>query len=89
MDGKLSATETVRLTEWYSKNWDQHFKCPVCQSDKWQTGGHVVEMRPFRQGGFAFIQVISDCGYTIFLNASVMGVLDPLPVPAAPEKKDG
>ena len=99
LDGKLTETETVRLTEWYKKNWDHQFKCPICGSDTWQTGQHIVETRPYRRGIlgggpiYAYVQVFSvQCGYTVFLNAQIMGILDPPPPPASPvgtEKTDG
>lgn len=87
-EGKLTQTEKSRLADWYQKNWNQSFKCPVCQSDKWTTAEHTVEAPVYRGGTmiiggephYPLVAVFSiPCGYTVFMNAAIMGILDPPP----------
>jgi hypothetical protein len=82
------------MNEWIAKNWRADFSCPVCRSTQWTIIEHKLEFRPFVGGGlvmggptYPHVAIMSvPCGYTVFINALVAGVLDPVS-PAGDDKQ--
>lgn len=70
--------------------------CPVCKSAQWNVSDTIFELREFNSGSL----VVSDqnpiypvipmtctnCGNTIFLNAIIMGALEPRKLDQAVKK---
>lgn len=94
-EGKLTPAEKEKLEAWFRKNWKQDYKCPICDSVNWVSSEHVVETKIFRGGNlfiggptYLYIPITSiPCGYTVFLNATVMNILD-LPQISPPSPKE-
>ena len=77
--------ETREKIKQYLERWRVPV-CPLCGSDKWFIGEHLVQ--PFtvnrrghlQAGGVTYpqVMVISEpCGYTMFINAVAVGVMTP------------
>jgi hypothetical protein len=82
--GKLSEDEKVVVQTKINDLWRGSAKnCPICGSNKWIIGDHVVEapiitegVRGFGAGAYPSVMLISEvCGYTIFFNAVILGVI--------------
>lgn len=78
--------DRVKVTDWLRENWKGATLCPICAADNWSVGDHVIEIRVFQGklqhvgGGnlYPYVQLIcGTCGYTIFFNAIIMGLVDP------------
>jgi hypothetical protein len=90
--GMLTKEDYDKLAAWFAKFNRPFPNCPVCGSDKWTYGAHLLQ--PLTLGGGGQIQfggigypqvtiVSTPCGYTIFINAVIAGLLPPAP-PSAP-----
>lgn len=90
VDGKLSAEEIQKIMAWLA----QYPKaanaiCPMCDSQDWIIGDHLVQpVTQGRQGtifgGVAYPQVMlisNPCGFTRLVNAVVMGVVPGITLP--------
>lgn len=98
VDGKLTPEERAKVEAWLEKqDWFREGKCPICGDDHWAVGDHIVQ--PIRFGPMAFggpsypqVMLISNkCGYTLYFNAVIMGLLPaaasaeaPAPAPQKP-----
>jgi len=75
----------VKVADWIRENWKASMKCPVCETNDWRIGEDVVEIRPFIGHSvetvgnvYPFVQLFcSKCGYVIFFNAVISGIVDP------------
>lgn len=75
----------AKATDWFRNKWKGTTACPICQSDQWQIGEELLEIRQFHGGVFStggniypFIQVIcKTCGYTMFFSAVIAGIVKP------------
>jgi hypothetical protein len=81
--GKLNELEKADLRIKIDKIWTGSAKnCPICGSNKWFLGDHVVEspiinqeFRGFGSTAYPAVLLISElCGYTIYFNAVILGV---------------
>jgi predicted nucleic-acid-binding Zn-ribbon protein len=82
--GNLTATEFVLFERWLDSHWRKPHPCPVCGTDGWGTGGQIVvpitmgSNSSLRVGGQIVPQVFvlcHNCGYTMFFNAVLIGLL--------------
>lgn len=72
-----------RIIEWIKSYW-KHGPCPVCESDNWEAGP-VYEVRSFAPGGLAVPRSVlpvfsiscKTCGYVLFIDAVMAGVVHP------------
>ncbi len=83
-DGKLSEDEKIKLRQKIDGLWRGSAKnCPICGSNQWLIGEHVVEspiitegVRGFGAGAYPSVMLISQpCGYTLYFNAVILGVI--------------
>jgi hypothetical protein len=82
--GKLSDGEKTDIQVKINELWRGSAKnCPICGSNQWFLGDHIVEspiitegVRGFGAGAYPAVMLISrPCGYTLFFNAVILGVL--------------
>ncbi len=84
--GKLSKKEKLTIIDNFEHRGWPPFKCPICRSDEWTVGDHLVQ--PLAVGcynqvlfkGAAYPQVMlisKQCGYTMFINAVMAGIVRP------------
>ena len=89
-EGKLTAAEKKQIQDWLAGvGWATRLGgCPVCGDNKWTIADHIVQ--PITRGagnalnlggpGYPHVMLISNkCGYTIFLNAVMIGLLQDQP----------
>ena len=80
--GKLSEAEREKAVSWFNTRWTMQNGCPVCTTKKWQMSDHLVHSPVFAGGAALFGGVVypvlpltcSNCGYTIYFNAVMMGL---------------
>jgi hypothetical protein len=82
--GRLTAEEKQKAADWVNRHWTAGSDaCPICGSTEWFIGDHLVQ--PITLGpnnglllggiGYPQVMVISAlCGYTMFINAVIMGL---------------
>ena len=79
----IKEEQRARATDWLNKKWLNVTKqCPICISNQWSVS-EVVEVRPYTGGGLSlggpvyptFMVICGTCGYTMFFNAIIAGVL--------------
>ncbi|HEX3842665.1 MAG TPA: hypothetical protein VHU85_17875 [Acidimicrobiales bacterium] len=80
---KIKNEQRARAADWLNTKWLNVTKqCPICISNQWSVS-EVVEVRPYTGGGLAlggpvyptFMVICGVCGYTMFFNAIIAGVL--------------
>lgn len=89
--GKLSQAEIDQVVAWMAKHGAADKICPVCGSNTWFVGHHLVQPLTlainrvqFGGLGYPFVTIMSTpCGYTIFMNAVLMGLV-PASQPESP-----
>ena len=74
-----------KVLEGIKKKWNDP-DCPMCGHGVWSISNHIYELREYREGrilifpGEVLLPVVqitcSICGYTIFLDGRVAGVVD-------------
>lgn len=84
-NGNLTVEDKDKVKSWLKTvGWEQRASCPVCGHHVWTIADHLVQpvtLGPqvsVQLGGVGYPQVMlisSKCGYTIFLNAVIMGLL--------------
>ncbi len=83
-DGKLTAAEKATVSAWLNTKGKNH-NCPVCATNVWSIGDHLLFGMPFyggglRVGGAAYPQVFlvcTNCAYTRhFMAVPVLGSVD-------------
>jgi hypothetical protein len=84
-DGKLTPEDKKKIQDWLTGHgWTHRGGCPICGDTKWTILDYVVQ--PITLGGnnainlggpgYPQVMILSNkCGYTVFLNAVVMGLL--------------
>jgi hypothetical protein len=90
--GQLTPEELQKVKDWLIK-----FKpggdaiCPICGSSEWFISAHLVQPVTLgvgfaiQLGGIGYPQVMMNsnpCGYTMFLNAVMIGILPSAPIPS-------
>ncbi len=98
-DGKLTEADYKLVTDWLEKFSALATPCPLCGSMNWLIGPHLVQ--PITIGGdqtllfgggvgYPHILLMSDkCGYTIMLNAVLVGLAKAAPVPSPTQATAG
>lgn len=90
--GLLTSEEIKKFQDWLAKYQPGDVVCPICRSTKWIVGQHIVQPltlagnMSIQMGGpgYPHILLISNpCGYTIFVNAVIAGILPTATVPPA------
>jgi hypothetical protein len=85
-DGRLTKDEKDDLIRKILSLWKAPHNCPVCGDQNWIIGDHLVQpvtlgaSRSIMLAGTGYPQVMlisSKCGYTMFLNAVVLGAVPP------------
>ena len=86
-DGRLTKDEKDNIIRKLESVWKFMGNCPVCGDAHWIIGDHIVQ--PITLGtagslmlggapGYPQVMLISSkCGYTMFLNAVMLGVVPP------------
>jgi hypothetical protein len=84
-DGKLTQDEKQRVIQRITSAWHEPRFCPYCGSPQWLVGDHLVQpvtlganVSMMIGGGIGYPQVMlisAGCGYTVFFNAVVLGIL--------------
>jgi hypothetical protein len=82
-DGGLTDADQKVVSAWLEKHWTGSARnCPVCGSLRWDVGKFLAHV-PAGAGVFAgktypLISLASNpCGYTLFFNAIIVGVVKP------------
>lgn len=86
---KISDEQRSKLLAYFDKYWKEK-KCDVCKSSNWAAQDVIFQQTEYTPGGFTMggtvVPVVAFgcevCGNTYFLNAIVIGLIDP-------EKKGG
>lgn len=86
LEGRLSENEKGTIEEWLKERWKQErLACPISGHRDWIIADHLVQMfihRPkmFAIGGPTYphaLVICSGCGYTVFFNAVMIGLVPP------------
>ena len=72
-----------KLNDWLRENGWALPKCPISGKGNWGISEDIVEFRPFARGALvadasvypAVMIICEECGYTMFVNAAMTGVL--------------
>jgi hypothetical protein len=84
--GALTEAQRKEIAEKLDKIWTGSAKnCPICGSNQWLVGQHLVQPITLKDNalqlggtGYPQIMLISrPCGYTLFFNAVIFGVVPP------------
>lgn len=83
--GKLTESDKSKVAEWFNRHRQgRPFLCPICGSGNWSASEHLVQPvtlgaeRQLLLGGIGYPHVMfisNPCGYTIFFNAVLMGIV--------------
>lgn len=82
----MDAAGAQKVRHWIEAKW-RHASCPVCESNDWQTGENLAELRSFHDGGlvvggsvYPVLPVFcSNCGYALLINAVIADLLPDRP----------
>ena len=97
---KLTPEQQQKLLDRLTQIWQNPKICEICHNTDWNISDKLFEIREFHGGGMvlggdsAIQPLISiscrTCGQTIFMNAIMLGVLEPSPKqPIQEEKEEG
>ncbi|HEX4197230.1 MAG TPA: hypothetical protein VHZ26_07290 [Caulobacteraceae bacterium] len=81
--GKLTPEELQKVKAWWPGRWVGDVVCPVCKSLDWHTSPYVISFTRFATDGlhglpsFPHILVESPCGYSMFFDATTLGLFTP------------
>src|SRR5579863_7299321 len=91
--GELSDAEMDRAIAWVAEHWKgRNQDCPISGPTDWILAPHYVQYVTgvlTRAGNISYPMIMlacKDCGYTIFFNATTIGLLPPVKT-EAPERK--
>ncbi len=79
INGVLSPEEKEKATKWLNEKMIRR-ECPACGSKNWIIAEHMVSPTVVNaaaiglQTPYPQVMVISECGYSYFFNAMVMGL---------------
>ncbi len=81
----ITLLDREKAEEWLTSQWSGLKECPICQQNIWNMPNELVSVNEYRGAGvmalgstasFPFVMVVcSFCGYTMFFNAVVMGLV--------------
>lgn len=92
--GRLTDADQEKARQWFAIHWKEPVVCPVCRTDNWTVGDHVVQSARWAQNMFAppaypFVMVAcNSCHHTLLFNAVPMGIVPVYqePQPAEPPR---
>lgn len=97
-DGKMNGAEKGRFIAWLNDKTKLEPSCPVCGTNKWNVGDHLLNAMVFHGGAamvvggptypLAFV-ACSNCQYTRTFMAVPIGILDAPEAPKSEGGKDG
>jgi hypothetical protein len=72
-----------KFDAWWRENEFKLPRCPISDGRNWSVAEHIVEFRQYHGGHFpttgsvypAVMMICQDCGYTIFINAVIAGLV--------------
>ena len=71
--------------DWIQKHWKKSPNCTICDANYWKVSDQITELRPFNRDVFVIgparvvpviYLVCKVCGYTIFFNAVIAGLVE-------------
>jgi predicted nucleic-acid-binding Zn-ribbon protein len=73
-----------KAQKWISDHWHGSSECPVCGANDWLVSDKLLEIREYRKGNIdsageilpLIATTCGGCGYTVFLNAIVAGIIN-------------
>lgn len=71
-------TDFSKAIDWIRKNWTKPAICPICSNDEWGIGDTLVEIKSSMPNSPIYPHLIvycQRCGYTIFFNAVLSGII--------------
>ena len=76
--------------------WTHQRQCPLCKNKKWIPGDNILVIHPYTDpiaiAGGPYYPIVpitcSNCGYTIFINAKILGLSAPKEEGEAPSCDD-
>jgi hypothetical protein len=81
----MQKQETVidSFNDWLQSTGYRLPACPISRGKNWSVAEHIVEFRQYQGGHFssvgsvypAVMIICQDCGYTIFVNAALIGLV--------------
>lgn len=85
----------LKVMDWIRKNWIKPSNCPICNMDDWGISDKIIEIRPIHEQPESFSGNIypyffifcRNCGYTIFVNAIIAGLIEIKPNQQKPFNK--
>jgi hypothetical protein len=82
INGVLSQSEKQKIADWLNNKKSFGIDCPLCSSKQWSIADHVVAPSLTNAAGVGLgaypypqAMVISECGYTIYLNLVAVGII--------------
>lgn len=84
--GKLSELDKKAVWAWFDHHWSIGRSCPISGGNSWTVADHLVAppvvdaAGKVQSGGGSYPQVMmvcTECGYTRYFNAVLVGVVDP------------
>ena len=89
-DGILTNVEKEQIETWLKEHW-KNWACPFSADTTWKLGDFLVHTAKFApEGGWVIggpsmpsaVVVCAGCGYQVFINAVMVGLVPPLESPA-------
>jgi hypothetical protein len=90
--GLMTPEQKEMALTWLMKHWKGEKQCPICGSNDWILGDHIVFPPLFSGSGLSvggpaypqFMVISVPCGHTLYFNALVSGIMA-----IAPSQKEG
>ena len=85
--GALTSSDAEKVKSWFATHWKGTVICPVCKSNAWTYGSHVVNLPRYAVDAavpgtltFPHLPVVCNtCANTLFFNATNMGLFQQAP----------
>ena len=82
----MEQKEINKTIEFVNEKWGKDFKCPFCHADKFTITNSIYQLPAFNKTDVGFMNrdntvlpviplACENCGYTVFINAIICGVL--------------
>jgi hypothetical protein len=93
---ELSPEQVIKAQEWLGSQWTTR-ACPFHGPTKWQVGRRLAAPVNYVPGGGVFlggpaypliVVTCTACGFTVFVNAVVAGLIEPRTPPVSTESKE-
>jgi hypothetical protein len=83
--GRLTEADHEKIRAWWTGRWNEPVTCPVCKTNDWGVGEHVVLLSrhandAFRPGTPAYMMITvgcKTCAHTMLFNAVHIGIVAP------------